>query len=312
VTLKSVDLDGSALSQPADEPLHERLRQARLRAGVDLEALAWDSRIQLRYFQAIESGQLQLLPAGLYRRNFLRTYLGAIGIVEAQEVESVVAQLVPAEPDVPALPPPPPGRRARGRPVAMRARPMVAAGMLVVVCVLVGSLIGRVFLANDTATPLAAAEDPQPAGPAPERQAPRPRRQPQVPPDASEGQAPGQRLDTEAGEAPVAGEPAAAPSPMATPSAAEAQEAGPPRARLRATERVWLRIRPATGPERELTLSRGETIDFDLDGPAELLVGNAGGVELSVDGRSLPALGASGDVRTIVLDPAELSSLFGQ
>jgi transcriptional regulator with XRE-family HTH domain len=92
------------------EPLHERLRQRRLASGVDLEALARETKIQLRYFEAIEQGQVHLLPQGVYMRNFARIYLRAIGIEDPLEMQAAVDGLttgvlrLPSQAHVPGAP----------------------------------------------------------------------------------------------------------------------------------------------------------------------------------------------------------------
>ena len=70
----------------------------------------------------------------------------------------------------------------------------------------------------------------------------------------------------------------------------------------------WIQIRDASGvPILTRTLAPGDRVAVpDLPG-LTLYTGNAGGLEIVVDGRSLPALGAVGAVRrNIALDPGAL------
>jgi cytoskeleton protein RodZ len=107
----------------------------------------------------------------------------------------------------------------------------------------------------------------------------------------------------------------AAAESAATPISSGSDTAGSPanategRIVLRATADSWVEVRdPAT---RAVLLSRvlkaGETFPVPDRAGLRLLTGNAGGVQLIVDGRELPPLGKPGTVRRgIELDPSAL------
>ena len=52
----------------------EQLRQARRNQNIELEQAARELNINLKYLKALESGHLEKLPAGIYRKNFLRKF----------------------------------------------------------------------------------------------------------------------------------------------------------------------------------------------------------------------------------------------
>lgn len=62
----------------------EDLRGARERQGLSLEAISWSTKISQRYLEALETGQYQGLPGGVFRRGFLRSYLRALGLPESE------------------------------------------------------------------------------------------------------------------------------------------------------------------------------------------------------------------------------------
>ena len=103
----------------------------------------------------------------------------------------------------------------------------------------------------------------------------------------------------------AAAPPAALPAPVAT---------GPGSVSIVATDDAWFRvyrIAPATGrPETVKTglLAKGQRYDVPADMPGlKLWTGRAGALQLSVDGRALPPLGAPVEtVRNVDLDPAAL------
>jgi len=72
-----------------------RLRAARERAGVTLEAIALSTKINRTLLAALENNDLSQWPAGIFRRAFFRSYLDAIGL----QSESLVADFVRLYPE---------------------------------------------------------------------------------------------------------------------------------------------------------------------------------------------------------------------
>jgi hypothetical protein len=66
--------------------------------------------------------------------------------------------------------------------------------------------------------------------------------------------------------------------------------------RMRATDTTWVRVQPGGAQPTEETLPPGTAREWRSAGRLHITVGNAGGVELALDGRALPALGAPGQV----------------
>src|SRR5436190_23378965 len=80
------------------------LREARNRQGLELAEVE-ATMIRIRYLEALEQERFHLLPAGPYRRSFLREYaefLGLDGDIYASEYD---LRFAPAEPELPRLPP---------------------------------------------------------------------------------------------------------------------------------------------------------------------------------------------------------------
>jgi cytoskeleton protein RodZ len=87
------------------------------------------------------------------------------------------------------------------------------------------------------------------------------------------------------------------------------QAAGNARVTLHARLASWIQISDAAGlPILTRTLLAGETLDVPAQPGLTLFTGNAGGLEITVDGRPLASLGAVGSVRKgISLDPDALT-----
>jgi cytoskeleton protein RodZ len=60
----------------------EELRKAREERGVTFEAIYSATKVPPKHIRALESGALAQLPGGVFRRGFLRSYLGALGLEE--------------------------------------------------------------------------------------------------------------------------------------------------------------------------------------------------------------------------------------
>ncbi len=71
---------------------------------------------------------------------------------------------------------------------------------------------------------------------------------------------------------------------------------------LKAKELTWVRIKPKDkGNAYELLLQPGQSHLVESPVGFELKIGNAGGIEISLNGQPLPPLGRSGQVRTLSL-----------
>jgi len=55
----------------------------RQRKGISLESIAASTKLSVRQLAAIEEGDFQRLPGGIYNTNYIRQYARAIGFDEA-------------------------------------------------------------------------------------------------------------------------------------------------------------------------------------------------------------------------------------
>src|SRR3954469_5986108 len=65
----------------------EQLRLAREVRGVTLRHISDQTRISIRYLEAIESDDYKRLPGGIFNRSFIKAYAKQIGFDEAEAVE---------------------------------------------------------------------------------------------------------------------------------------------------------------------------------------------------------------------------------
>jgi cytoskeleton protein RodZ len=124
------------------------LREARMRARIDVSEIEAQTKIRAKYLRALENEEWDLLPGPTYVRSFLRTYAQALGLDDkalVDEYRSLYEQ--PSELDhQPVMSAP---RRARPRSSPGGRRPsrgyviaMGAIGVLIVL-LLVGLLSGK-------------------------------------------------------------------------------------------------------------------------------------------------------------------------
>jgi cytoskeleton protein RodZ len=88
-------MDESVAPDPAlfPERVGDRLRAARLVAGIDLSDVATRTRIPLRHLTAIEAGDYGALPARTYCVGFVRSFARAVGADEVSLARDVRAEL---------------------------------------------------------------------------------------------------------------------------------------------------------------------------------------------------------------------------
>ena len=255
--------------------LSEKLRRERELRGISLKQISEDTKIGVRFLEALEEDRLDVIPGEFYRRSYLRAYARYLGLDEDRAVNAYVFSQSEQEDENQSSQP------AEASPSWL---PWVALGALVTVG-------GASFLAFRS--------DPGPGEVAPSSL-----------PGATVLAEPN---PSEPSEKPVPDEAAAVPvlSPN-EPSFSPAGEAVEPTRVRRGAEGAlhlvvsvgepcWLEIEAdgqvvTTGLKEE-----GYRREFAADEEIRLWLGNAGGVSLWVNGRPLKPLGRPGQVRKDLL-----------
>src|SRR5258708_17668840 len=65
----------------------EKLRLEREAHGIDLRDISEQTRISMRYLEAIESDDYRRLPGGIFNRSFIRAYAKFVGFDEQEAIE---------------------------------------------------------------------------------------------------------------------------------------------------------------------------------------------------------------------------------
>ncbi len=116
------------------EELGKALAEARIAHGFTLHEVERDTRISSKYLKALEEGDLDVLPAPVYARAFMRTYAQYLGL----NAPAFVRHLPGARPE-PELPPLPDVARQATAPL-LSAGWLISA-LMVVMLLVVGLLL---------------------------------------------------------------------------------------------------------------------------------------------------------------------------
>src|SRR2546423_1029507 len=94
----------------------ERLREARMRQGLDISEAETFTKIRAKYLRALENDEFSMLPGSTYVKSFLRTYAEYLGLDAQLLVEEYRAQHEPrGEGEMQAFAPSAPAAHTRDR-----------------------------------------------------------------------------------------------------------------------------------------------------------------------------------------------------
>lgn len=284
----------------------ESLRSERQRRNLTLDQVSQELKISATFLKAIEDGNFERLPAGVFAKSFARQYARLLGLDEdeaANEVQRALAPPPAAVPQptasVPAKPKTGPlpefriskleaWQRVRDSPSFSWSSPLPALA-LVVVAMLGCSLVYGWWQRSRHPVTTAFASAPHAAQPAPvitTEPAPQPAA---IPPEPAISAEP-------------AVEPASHLAPPAKPSLGGAARAsGPVRVAVTAAEPVWVLARTDGKYSFSGTLEANETRTVEAASTVVLRLGNAGGVSITLNGKPIGEVGPKGQVRTVQL-----------
>jgi len=259
------------------------LRQERLKKQLSIEDVAGQTRISHRFLRAIEADDFATLPGLVFTRNFVRQYAAVLDVDPAPLLARLPAYDLESAP-MPAMP------LASSDRSWWDPRWNSAIASLAWI-VLAGGAAAAAYLYFN--------------------------RPPPRPQQAGVGQAGvGQAGVGQAGAAPAVVPPAPVaaqvqPSPQAA-APTEVPAPAPPvdrptadthavRVIITARDDSWVQV-TAEGKTAFIgVLKAGESRNFDSDGPVRVRTGNAGGIDISLNGKQLDPLGPPGQIRSVSL-----------
>jgi len=275
--------------------LGTHLRALREAKGGSLEDMARSTRVGIRHLEALEDERLTDLPSPVFVRGFIRAYCGFLrenpepALNRYEELAGTRAAEQAA-----SVPP---------RPRTSWAGSSLVIGLVLLLILGVGLILVNLSVkkSGGNSLPTAKTEAAKPATPTPPpAPAPSSAVTPAPPPSAPATAA----APTAPAAPPAAGEPVRPATPPSTAAAAapaaprtsSASAGGEQRLVIRAVEPTWIRVQTDEGRIAEELLPAGASREWAAERRFLVTIGNAGGVELTLNGRALPPLGPKGTV----------------
>ncbi|MGA2191887.1 MAG: RodZ domain-containing protein [Nitrospirota bacterium] len=277
--------------------LGEDLKSTREQKGLTLGQIAEKTRISHTFLKALEEDDYNIIPGEVFITGFLRSYSKELGLNE-KEVLARYRELRPQqrEPQAPEA-----GEQAQHQPMPSLIR--IGKGALskkktpVYIIILAGLLLGAAL----TGITLWLTPKEKPVAP-PSGNAPQ----------AAAVQAPKAVIFGHASTFPHASStaPGVVSPPVSSSAGSDASPSpAPPEAkkgpvvlRLTAKEDSWYAYRQDKGRRVSGTLKEGDSVEIKAKNEIRLDIGNAGGVEAELNGKTLKAFGESGKpVKDIVI-----------
>jgi cytoskeleton protein RodZ len=245
--------------------ISETLRRERLRQGLDLKQLSDSTKISGRMLQAMEVGELSKLPGGVFTRSFFKQYAAALGLDPAF-VEAEVRELSP-DPVQVIIPRDEKPQFTPFETSEPRSNSLTGATIWVVLA-LVGC--GGVYYFAKNYHPSTAAKPVESAAAA------KPVSPPAKTPDSS-----------------------AAATPTQPPIGSGALQVV-----LNASEKSWVSVTVDGKLLFSGILQPNDRREINAEEKVKVVTGNAGGIDVSLNGRNIESLGPKGQVRTVELTRA--------
>ena len=258
------------------------LSRERKRKDISLVDVSKVTRIAVQYLDALERDEFQILPASILVRGFLRTYAVHIGLDPKEVLRIYETQMSSlAEPKM---------EKAASR---KKVEPLVKYISTLFIIALGVGIVFFLFVKEapvpPSSSPAPSPETIQPGTPlAKASPSESPPVQDKQPPKTLKAKKPGMRSEGLSAGVPVKAE-------------GEKKKEQRHVLKVQATEMTWLRIQSDDLPDVEALLQPMQTATWTAQHQFKITVGNAGGVEISFNGKPLAGLGASGQVVHLLL-----------
>ena len=280
------------------------LRGLREAKGMSLDDIARSTRVGRRHLEALETDTMGELPAPVFVKGFIRAYCEFLDAAPDEALSlyrEVTGEPAPSDGTV--------------RPLqTSRSRLPGPFAITVVLLLALGASLLALRLGLPSARKAAVPVEPMaveevgkvtPSAPAPAKavtSAPASQASSMAPSGPSP--VPAAAVTAPSSSPPLPADPPATVAPA--PSAAEAKALNH-RLVIRAVEPTWLRVQVDDGQVSEELLPSGAVREWSASRRFTLTVGNAGGVEIDLDGKRVPPLGAKGVVIQRLVLPQETS-----
>jgi cytoskeleton protein RodZ len=292
------------------------LKSEREKRKISLAQIAADTRISLRYLQSLEEGRYGDLPGGMYNRAFLRAYCESLNLNQQEIMQRYEAEISPF------LDRPLKSKALLSQKNAPpRVSPILAWSLMLLISA-TGIFLSRKWIATVFSPYFSHRQEPI----VPHELARQPAAMPTAAP-TKENPPPPTIQTTQIED--TTGTPAAATELKPTeptsaftqaPAIPSNQEitapepAAPSALRLEiiATEDCWISVDRDGNRAIRKTLKPGEVQQVRASEQFSIILGNAGGVRIKINGKTAKSFGKSGEVVTIQINEKNLQDFLDQ
>jgi cytoskeleton protein RodZ len=275
----------------------ERLRREREMRGITLDEIAESTKISRRHLESLEKEDFDSLPGGIFNRGFVRSYARYLGIDEDQaatDYAAAAAEPVETEEKFPlTIPAPDPELNPRRSTLPLILALVALVGVLAIFWARNRSHSGE---SQEPAAGTTAARSPAPMSPTETPAAPLAVPEPELRPSP----------------APVRASSVTSPKQAETnlpPSTLPGSASPPERMFLvvvKAKEDAWVNLTADGKTVISRVLAAGEQQSFHAGKRIVFTTGNAGGVDVSFNGKDLGAIGNESEKRILTFTPSGL------
>ena len=262
------DIPAAETASPPQETV-PNLKALREAGGLSLPDIFETTRVGLIYLAAVESAEFNRLPPPVYARDFIRKYARTVGIDEKPILNRYEKYLESLKPTIEETEVQKPWPDTGGR-----NRFLFASLAAVIIA---GALVSALFLydqAGKPASPPPVVDSPSPAPVLPEP-------------------APTAAVPASSAQATTAVSVPASPGAAIKPPAAAGKMY---HLVIEARELTWIRITEDRNPAYQALLKPGDKIERMASDYFQLDIGNAGGINLTFQGKPLGSLGKPGQI----------------
>jgi cytoskeleton protein RodZ len=286
------------------------LKAERQKRKIPLAQIAADTRISLHYLESLEEGRYGDLPGGMYNRAFLKAYCEILNLDQQEIMNRYEAETSP-----------PFDRQSKSKSQVSPERSLNLSPVLIWSVMLLISASGVFFSRKWIANIFSPYFSRNPV--ANLRYEPAPQSSTAAASSASPA------TPSATGNLPPQPAPPAVPAPegitsplssAAAPRVLPAQKEAPPvpanvpalRLNLQANDECWISVSSDGRPVTRMTLERGTTQSFNAAEQLSIILGNAGGVHLTINGKAVKPLGKSGEVIKMIINQKNLQEFINQ
>lgn len=287
------------------------LKRERELRGVSLAEISKATKISVRLLEAIEKDRFDILPEGVFRKSFIKSYAKYLGMNEEQILHEYDLQVQPSTTSQAASEKP--SVSFRDSSAGSKRAMLLTFGVFLV---LLAAGCGVWYFTRDTSeesapsTPQSTAVGPVPtsqppseaAVPATSAESPV-QTQTTTPPSASVSGTSGQPSSppTDPSTLKVLGELAKKPEPVPP---AGAEGAAPLELTVEASSPAWVSVSAGESSLFAGLMNPSDYKKFSLEAPLKVTLGNAGGVRLRVNGQEFSNLGKAGERKILEISAA--------